>query len=1079
MMNIDIPKEYIGKWQDAVDILSGFFQVPVSLIMRMHQTETEVFIASINAENPYKVNSKLPFNSGRYCEKVIKENLQLHILDALDDDIWKDNPDLKYNMSSYLGLPINWPDNKPFGSLSVQDSRPIKYSQQQMLLMAYLRTSIEEDLQLIYQEYKEELAELDGLDKNTAKTLKHIINILPEAMVIHHNGEILYANRFFMNLMELEDNVNFVGRNYFDYFLGDQSSIMRNRCKAIINEKFSMPFVEVEIKTEQGSVKFIEGIDNFILYQKKSCVVTLLHDVTSRKQADEKLIERESYYRALYNDANDGIIVLGNGKFIDCNKKALELFDLKREELIGKTPYDISPVYQFDGTLSEEKAKTAINTVSKGKSMIFEWEHQKKDGILIDVEINLNKVNLDIDKFVILGFIRDLTERKKAELELKESEVRFRSTFDSAAVGISHVNLDGKFMMVNQKLCEITGYTFSELTRMSFQEITHPDDLEHDMLLSQKLKAGAIDTYTVEKRYLKKGGGIVWVKITPSVVWDEKGIALYYIGIVEDISGRKAIEQQVRIQSEALKNAPVSIVITDKDAHIQYVNPKFEELSGYALHEVFDQNPGILSSGIHSPEFYKEMWQKLMAGEIWQGEIKNKKKNGDCFWERASISSIKNEKEEITHFVAVKEDITRRKEYENEIKKNNIRLESLLKISQYKAKNLQDLLDFALNEALVLTESKLGFIYYYNEEKKEFLLNSWSKGVVENCSVENAEKVMQLTDTGCWSETVRQRKPFMVNNYSEPNSHKKGIPDGHVVLEKFLSIPVFVDDVIVAVVGVANKQQDYIEQDIKQLTVLMDSVWKLVEKERINSELKEAKDLAEDSNRLKSAFLATLSHEFRTPLNAITGFASLMNANQSITKLLEYNGIIQDNARYLTDIIESVLNFSILESKKIEVLKTTLSLEELIDDFNAKLISEIERRNKINIEIIKPDPEIYKDFTVHADHVKLKQIIYNLISNAVKFTETGMVKFGVLVNNKDLELFVKDTGVGIPEDKRKVVFDSFRQVDDTFTREYEGIGLGLAICKRLSDLIEGKLWFESKENKGTVFYLLLSNVVRR
>ncbi|HBC89765.1 MAG TPA: hypothetical protein DCZ94_22735 [Lentisphaeria bacterium] len=169
-------------------------------------------------------------------------------------------------------------------------------------------------------------------------------------------------------------------------------------------------------------------------------------------------------------------------------------------------------------------------------------------------------------------------------------------------------------------------------------------------------------------------------------------------------------------------------------------------------------------------------------------------------------------------------------------KLSEARLESLLKISHYKATGIQDLLDFALEEAISLTKSKIGYIYLYNEEKKEFILNSWSKDVMKECTITNPQTVYQLEKTGIWGEAVRQRKPILMNDFLSPHPLKKGYPEGHAKLFKYLTVPVYVEDKIVAVAAVANKETDYDQSDIRQLSLLMDSVWKYVERKEAEAE---------------------------------------------------------------------------------------------------------------------------------------------------------------------------------------------------------------------------------------------------
>jgi GAF domain-containing protein len=171
------------------------------------------------------------------------------------------------------------------------------------------------------------------------------------------------------------------------------------------------------------------------------------------------------------------------------------------------------------------------------------------------------------------------------------------------------------------------------------------------------------------------------------------------------------------------------------------------------------------------------------------------------------------------------------------------RLESLLRIAQYPVSGVQELLDFALNESITLTGSKLGYIYLYDEGRHEFVLNTWSKEVMKECTILAPETVYQLEKTGVWGDAVRFRKPVVMNDFKMPSPRKKGYPEGHVALHRFLTIPVFSEDRIVAVVGVANKASDYDSLDITQLTLLMDAVWKISDRKRAESALREKTEM--------------------------------------------------------------------------------------------------------------------------------------------------------------------------------------------------------------------------------------------
>ncbi len=187
-------------------------------------------------------------------------------------------------------------------------------------------------------------------------------------------------------------------------------------------------------------------------------------------------------------------------------------------------------------------------------------------------------------------------------------------------------------------------------------------------------------------------------------------------------------------------------------------------------------------------------------------------------------------------------DITDRKRVEESNRQNEARLEGLLRIARYQAQSIQDLLDYALDEAVRLTDSRIGYIYFYDDEKREFHLNTWSKEVMLECSIPDPPTVYPLEKTGIWGEAVRQEGPVVVNDFQAFHPLKKGYPEGHAPLYKFLTVPVFSNGRIVAVAGVANKQTDYDASDVRQLTLLMDSVWRITEEKKAQETLREREE---------------------------------------------------------------------------------------------------------------------------------------------------------------------------------------------------------------------------------------------
>ena len=272
---------------------------------------------------------------------------------------------------------------------------------------------------------------------------------------------------------------------------------------------------------------------------------------------------------------------------------------------------------------------------------------------------------------------------------------------------------------------------------------------------------------------------------------------------------------------------------------------------------------------------------------------------------------------------------------------------------------------------------------------------------------------------------------------------------------------------------------DYILKDrVKRLVPAVNRALKEAEEQRLlekaeenlriqNEELRIAKDRAEESDRLKTSFLNNISHEIRTPLNGILGFISLLvNENdEQIRKNLE--SVIIDLSGQLMNIVDNILKISMIESKQLHVDKKDVNLDDLLTEVYSKFRAKYEKKGVLFKQ--SPTPAAIRARMVRTDRNKLVQVLVNLCDNALKFTGQGEVSFGVEQIPGYLQFFVKDTGVGIPNEKQHLVFERFRQVDEGLTRNYDGVGLGLPIAKAYVEALGGKIWFDTCD-KGTAFY---------
>jgi signal transduction histidine kinase len=354
----------------------------------------------------------------------------------------------------------------------------------------------------------------------------------------------------------------------------------------------------------------------------------------------------------------------------------------------------------------------------------------------------------------------------------------------------------------------------------------------------------------------------------------------------------------------------------------------------------------------------------------------------------------------------------------------------------------------------------------------------------------------RVVDAGIWADAIRERRTLFVNDYSIPHPRKKGLPPGHPYVERFMVVPIFDGQRIAALAGVGNKTSDYDKSDERQIVLLLSGMWSCAQKSRSKEELQKAYDELEGkvaqrtaelarvagqlevrnrevelANRMKSEFLRRVSHEMRTPMNAIVGFSDLLAEEGEGPLGDTYRRFVRnvrEGARHLMALISDLLDLSKIEAGRIDLDREWFACDEAVEE----VLSVIAPLAKVkNIAL---DNRLVRAVRVNADRTRFKQILYNLLSNAVKFTqENGRVWIEECSRGDAARFSVGDNGIGIPDEELEAVFEEFHQVSAPSVTGKEGTGLGLAITRRLVELHGGTVEVESRLGHGSRFFFSL------
>ena len=666
--------------------------------------------------------------------------------------------------------------------------------------------------------------------------------------------------------------------------------------------------------------------------------------------------------------------------------------------------------------------------------------------------------------------------------------------------------------------------------------------------------------------------------------------------LLEEVA-RLARQEEVRYK-RLVENAKDAVILTDINGVIVDVNQAACTALGYERKELHQLTISDIDRDIDRAEF-SAFWSAVEPEKARSFEAVHWKKEGTPF--DVEIKVCRFDEANVPYLLGIVRDITERKRHERELALHDKRLTSLIHILQRQVTSVQELLDGALEEAIGFTTSKLGYIYHYDDEKREFILNSWSKNVMQHCTMQPLQTCYLLDDTGAWGEAVRQEKPIIINEFQKDSPLKKGYPDGHARIDSFMTIPLLKNGRVHAVIGLANKEDGYNTTDVYHVTLLMDSVMKAVDRQEAEFLLKEreaqlkslsdnlsngfvyrldtgvdgrqrrfsyisagverlhgltvsqvladsellygqilaedrlllrrqeeaafagmhdfkmqvrmrlpsgdvswrhlasaprvlpnghivwdgveididdlfkSKEAAEAASKAKSVFLANMSHEIRTPLHGILGMLQLLETTPLSHEQQEYLVAAARSTNRLTRLLSDILDISRIEAGKMRCSETEFTLDDLRDSILECFLA-VAKGKHLDLQC---DIEARLSQKLLGDEVHIRQILFNLVGNAIKFTDAGSVQVTIALlatgDDPSLHLFctVADTGIGIADGQITTIFEPFAQIEESFARRFQGAGLGLSIASNLVKLLGGELAVDNSPGAGTTMYVSL------
>mgnify|MGYP005848789331 CR=1 FL=1 len=729
--------------------------------------------------------------------------------------------------------------------------------------------------------------------------------------------------------------------------------------------------------------------------------------------------------RTVVDNMREGVIVLdAQNRLVDLNPAARRIIGADAGKAIGQS--STQALASWAELLEQDRA------VTEGHTQLV----REINGKAHNFELRLSPVYDQRQRLSgRLIVLRDITAQKQAEQALRQSEERFRQVISSISdhVYMTEFRPDGRQInhYISPNVTDLTGYPYQQfLSDWNFwpSTVIHPDDRPAAAAQASRFAAG--QNSEMEYRLVRADGQIIWVRDSGRVESDPASRSRLVYGVVSDITQRRQADATLRQLSRAVEQSPNSVIITDLTGRIEFVNPAFCQTSGYAAQEALGQNPRLLKSGLHPPEFYAQMWARLSQGEVWQGELINKKKNGQLYWEAATISPIKDGQGQMTHYLAIKEDITDRKKTEHALKESEARYRTVIQ---------------AANDAVIIATLESGQIIEANARAAHLLGRPLSE-IIGRPQLELFPKAK-----------AEQYQAALNDSLTGGGGHM--LPDMEVIRRDGQIIPV---EISVSIIEGSQGQPLVLGlyRDISQ-------------RKRAEEALIHAFNQAVAANQLKTQLLANISHDLRTPINAILGYTEMLQEGLYGPVSVEQKAVtrrIIDNTTNLTHLVGQLLDQAQLEAGTLKLKVSSFDPAELIDRVESTLKLPAQAKGiELNCQISADLPPV-----LSGDPDRLYQILTNLVDNAIKFTEAGPVEVQLYCPDElHWAMRVTDSGPGIPTEAHAYIFEPFQQLDGTATRAHRGSGLGLSIVKQLTTLMAGEVILESQAGQGSTFIVKL------
>ncbi|HMV99904.1 MAG TPA: PAS domain S-box protein, partial [Acidobacteriota bacterium] len=961
----------------------------------------------------------------------------------------------------------------PFGITSMLDA-PVRLGNRKLGVLCLEHIGPPRQWTLEEQQFAASLADLITVAIEAAEHQRAEIALRTSEQYLHHmlehigliavqldqQGTVTFCNRYLLEVTGYQ-KAQVIGKNWFEQFLpADQRVQAATRFRNNLAQQKITLHKEQEIETLTGNRRLISWY-NTLLFGPAGDVegtASIGIDITEKKQAEDTLRNSEARNRILLDSIPDVMFRFSQlGNTLEYRPgKDLDPFGVT-EDIIGTNVFEWMPdevgqqvMYQMEralqtGEVQSLEFQTTVGALVRDYEARFVVSGQNEVLVIVrdivkrkqienelrqarnELELRVQERTAELEK-ANQALRHEISERKQFELALSESEERYRELFQNSPLGIYRSTAEGQILMANPAMTRMLGYvSFDELKSCN---LNNKSDFSPEFSRSQFLKM-LLQTNEItglETSWQRRDGTKIFVRENARAVFTPDGMLLHVEGTVEDITEHKLAELELIHSQERyqilFESNPFPVFVFDAETlAFLAVNHAAVNHYGYSSEEFLAMTIKDIRPDEDVPKLLT-LLETIPPKTAIQGVWQHRKKDGTLIDVELTTHTMLFEGRPARSVIV--NDVTDRKQAEEALRQSEERYRDLYE-------NANDM-------------------FYTHDLQGRF--TSCNKATERVSGYSRAEALTMSIAQVVAPEDVEFAREMMLAKLSmnTPTTYELNFitKDGRCIPTEVSSRLIFKDGKPIGVQGTARD---------------------ITERKQAEEMIKVARDSALESARLKSQFLANMSHEIRTPLNGVIGMTRLLADTKLTPKQRDYVETIQHSGDTLLTIINEILDLSKIEAGKVTIESIPFALESVLQQ-TYKVVGERAQSKGLNLKL-QVDRKVPHE--LKGDPVRLRQILMNLVGNAVKFTERGTVAIQVSQERQTddtvmLRFEVTDTGIGIPPEGRKVLFQPFAQADGSTTRKYGGTGLGLAICKQLTELMGGQIGFESTVGQGSLFW---------